>query len=139
MWINFLLGVPLFSVCLSKGQKRQLINMDLSNIQKEVHKIAVDNGFHDGDISFGDFIALCHSELSEALEVYRKYIDIRHIYYGHGKIGKQKPEGVPIELADCIMRILDFCEHNNIDIEEVIIEKMIYNKTRPYRHGDKKI
>jgi NTP pyrophosphatase (non-canonical NTP hydrolase) len=56
---------------------------------------------------------------------------------GHG--GNKKPEGVPIELADCIIRILDYCGHAGIDIEQAIKIKHEYNKTRPHRHGGKVI
>lgn len=50
----------------------------------------------------------------------------------------KKPEGVAVELADCMIRILDYCGHAGIDIEEAIRIKHEYNKTRPYRHGGKK-
>lgn len=50
----------------------------------------------------------------------------------------KKPEGVAVELADCVIRILDYCGHAGIDIEEAIRIKHEYNKTRPYRHGGKK-
>lgn len=51
---------------------------------------------------------------------------------------RRKPEGVAVELADCMIRILDYCGHAGIDIEEAIRIKHEYNKTRPYRHGGKK-
>ena len=73
-----------------------------------------------------------HSELSETLEAYREYADVRYIDQS-----SDKPEGVPIELADCIIRILDTCAHYGIDIEKAIELKMAYNKTRTYRHGGK--
>lgn len=36
-----------------------------------------------------------------------------------------------------MLRILDWCGKNNIDIEAIMKEKQEYNKTRPYRHGGK--
>lgn len=55
------------------------------------------------------------------------------------KFGGRKPEGMAVEMADCIIRILDWCGKEGIDIDDVIAEKMAYNKTRPYRHGGKKL
>ena len=56
------------------------------------------------------------------------------VYYGYD----EKPEGIPIELADVIIRILDYCAYAGIDIDAAISEKHEYNKSRPYRHGGKK-
>ena len=41
------------------------------------------------------------------------------------------------ELADVVIRILDFCEGQKIDLETIILEKMKYNESRPYKHGNK--
>jgi NTP pyrophosphatase (non-canonical NTP hydrolase) len=49
----------------------------------------------------------------------------------------EKPEGWATELADCIIRIMDVCEFYNVDLEKILVEKMRYNETRPYRHGKK--
>lgn len=75
-------------------------------------------------------IALMHSELSEAVEW------IRH---GNGK-SDHIPEftGVEEELADCIIRILDYAAHNNLKVGAALVAKMEFNETRPYRHGGKK-
>jgi NTP pyrophosphatase (non-canonical NTP hydrolase) len=48
-----------------------------------------------------------------------------------------KPEGIPTELADIIIRVLDICANWGIDISAAIADKMAYNETRPYRHGGK--
>lgn len=42
------------------------------------------------------------------------------------------------ELADVIIRVLDYCAYAGIDIENVLEVKHEYNKSRPYRHGGKK-
>jgi hypothetical protein len=87
--------------------------------------------------SFGDIIALIHSELSEALEEYRNGHEYQEIYFNTDNI--MKPEGIPIELADAIIRILQFCANNGIDIGNAVAMKMEYNTTRPFKHGGKVI
>lgn len=48
-----------------------------------------------------------------------------------------KPEGIPSELADIIIRVLDVCGFHGIDIAAAIADKMAFNETRQYRHGGK--
>jgi NTP pyrophosphatase (non-canonical NTP hydrolase) len=109
----------------------------ISEVAVEAHDNAVKHGFWDEEVikrrTFGDSIALIHCELSEAYEEYRKGRAVNEAYYGE----KGKPEGVPSELADCVIRIFDFCVANQIDIEKAILEKMAFNKTRPFRHNKK--
>lgn len=90
---------------------------------------------------FSEKMLLIISEISEALEEFRDHRGIREIYYKPGRTpdDPKKPEGIPIELADVAIRLLDFCEANGIDLEEAIAEKHAYNLTRPFKHGGKKI
>lgn len=71
-------------------------------------------------------LALVTSEISEALEADRKNLMDDHLpqYYGFD-----------VELADALIRILDLCGANNVDIGKVVRDKLAYNKSRPYRHG----
>lgn len=85
--------------------------------------------------SFGELIALCHEELSEALREYRNGHQPNETY--HGEDGK--PEGIPTELADVILRVLDMCGHYGIDIGSMLAEKNEYNKARSFKHGGKVI
>lgn len=80
-------------------------------------------------------IVLMHSELSEALEEYRSKHGPAEVY--HGEDGK--PEGIPVELADVVIRILHYCARHGVDLEAVLREKMNYNNTRKFRHGGKLI
>lgn len=48
-----------------------------------------------------------------------------------------KPEGIPSELADIIIRVLDICAYHDIDIAASLADKMAFNATRSYRHGGK--
>jgi NTP pyrophosphatase (non-canonical NTP hydrolase) len=73
-------------------------------------------------------IALMHSELSEALEADRKDQQAEHIF-GFS--------GVEEELADVVIRILDFANYNGLRLGEAIIAKMHVNLNRERMHGKK--
>lgn len=105
--------------------------MELNKITEEIHQNALEHGWWDEPRSFGEVIALCHSELSEALEADRKGEPLIWLD------SNGKPDGKAIEMADCIIRILDWCGRENVDIEKAISIKHEYNKTRPYKHGKK--
>lgn len=106
--------------------------MNIKDLVREAYDTAVDKGWWDEDRPVPEAIALMHSELSEALEEYRTGHAPNHTYYFAGK-----PEGIPIELADVIIRIADFCGRHSIDLEQALVEKMAYNKSRSKRHGGK--
>ena len=108
--------------------------MNLAELQKEAHAIARDRGWYDTERTFGDYIALIHSELSEALEWYRSNgTDWEEPIEGFGG----KPLGVPSELADVVIRVADMAEHYGIDLDAAVRAKMEFNRGREYRHGGK--
>lgn len=73
-------------------------------------------------------IALIHSEISEALERTRKDIEAPD---------EHCPEftNFEIEMADALIRILEFCVRRRLRIGEATLAKHKYNLTRPYMHG----
>ena len=107
----------------------------IRGLTHEVHALAIAKGWYDGqdrtNDAIGAKIALCHSELSEALECLRTG-DTEPRVTDSGK-----PEGLPSELADVVIRVLDLAGWLGIDLGEAIRAKHAYNATRPYRHGGK--
>ncbi len=97
-------------------------------IQAKIHKNAVDLGFWDKERNEGEIIALIHSELSEGLEALRKDLD-------DDKVPEFK--GIEAELADAVIRIMDYAEGYNYRVVEAIESKMLMNQSRERMHGKK--
>lgn len=98
---------------------------------------------------FSAYIALAHSELSEAQDAYRDKVwsgsETRYteaITKTSKPISGQpvsKPIGVGPELADTLIRILDMCDIWGIDIEYELRRVLDYGWTRPYKHGGRQL
>jgi NTP pyrophosphatase (non-canonical NTP hydrolase) len=104
-----------------------------------VHAEAVKHGWYDqvapdtmGKYFIPAQLALIHSEISEALEAYRKdgVPDPGEAFtVGDGSFVE--------ELADAVLRIIDLCGFLQIDIEHAVEVKHQYNLTREHRNGGK--
>ena len=111
--------------------------LTVTELVKEAHQTALEKGWWDKPRTVGDVIALIHSELSEALECYRRGGTEAIVNVTLGE--NNKPEGFFVELADAIIRIADLAGRYNVDLEEILRMKLEYNKNRPYRHGNKQL
>lgn len=133
----------------------------LNQLATEIHQNAIEHGWWEKERELPEILMLCVSELSEALEEYREnrvdtwnqcflegescsFVDMMNCPYSDMENGEyrcdhrgEKPEGVYVEMIDCMIRILDYLGHVGVDVDSMIREKMEYNKTRPYRHGGK--
>lgn len=81
------------------------------------------------DRNEGEILALVHSEVSEGLEAIRKDLD-------DDKLPEFK--GIEVELADAIIRIMDYAAAKKYRVAEALVAKMQYNTTREHMHGGKK-
>lgn len=68
-------------------------------------------------------IALIHSEVSEALEAFRK----------------SDRANFEEELADVVIRVMDCAGGLGVDLEKVILKKLEKNRGRGHRHGGKRV
>lgn len=86
----------------------------------------------DKNKNVGEQLMLMTTEIAEGYEHYRggKGLEVWLDETG-------KPDGLPIELADCVIRIMHFLAENNLSLEWLLQTKMAYNQKRPYRHGGK--
>lgn len=106
----------------------------LREMATEVARLNMEKGWRSKSRSFGEFVALLHSEVSEMLEAFRSW----------GRkdataTPEAKPEGIGSEAADVLIRLLDMCEYYSVDLEWEFERKMAYNRTRGYRHGGKRL
>jgi hypothetical protein len=136
--------------------------------QEEIHKLSVEKGWWeswpDPLKRLPESLMLIVSEAAETLEEYRNGHGPTEIYYEFPEanqfyratigpeptrlikgafpddnyIQRGKPAGIPIELADIVIRIRDTAQSLGIDLEAAIAEKHEYNKSRPYQHGRKR-
>jgi NTP pyrophosphatase (non-canonical NTP hydrolase) len=77
-------------------------------------------------------LALIHSEVSEALEDWRKDPELPDWH----RDDAGKPRGVAAELADVVIRVCDLAGVCGIDLEEAIRAVQDAAARRPVRHGD---
>jgi NTP pyrophosphatase (non-canonical NTP hydrolase) len=95
---------------------------------------------------FPAYIALLHSEATEALEAYRDSLWSETCYaIGKGEMHKKgcsgkshshpKPIGVGPELADVFIRLIDMCDMWGIDLDSEVKRVMAFGWTRPFQHG----
>jgi NTP pyrophosphatase (non-canonical NTP hydrolase) len=113
---------------------RDDINKVINHLIKDAHQNAVEKGWHDKPIDFGTTCMNIVGEISEGFNEYAHNRGLDEIYFNG-----DKPEGIPIELADAVIRIFDLCGKHNIPLAYALNMKMTYNKTRSYRHGNKRV
>lgn len=123
---------------LLNGSPAAVVPATIDGAAKEVGELAVSKGWWTTPRTPLEIHALIHSEIAEATEAVRK--GEPHMWTAPLKEGEKigKPEGEAFELADAVIRIMDYFHHQNWPLAAAIQGKMIYNATRSWRHGGKK-
>jgi NTP pyrophosphatase (non-canonical NTP hydrolase) len=105
--------------------------MTIQELQKRCFEQARDKGWTEKPVEVPEQVALICSEACEGLEAWREKQPISWTDQDG------KPQGIGSEYADVVIRIGHYAELLGIDLESEILRKLDYNKTRPYRHGNK--
>lgn len=120
--------------------EQETLSVLLRQFSKELHETSRGKGWwHDRDnlaltkagLAHVDIgcLALCVTELSEAIE------NIRAGYTPDDKIPQYS--GLEAELADTVIRILDFASARKLNVVGAMFAKAEMNKGREHRHGGK--
>lgn len=102
---------------------------NMSTLSWITYNNAKDKGFHDKERDPLVVHALICSEIGEATESVRN--NEPDFYYDENG----KPCGEASEIADIIIRCIDYCVERDWDIEKVLRLKTAYNLTRPRMHN----
>ena len=104
-----------------------MFEKEWNKIAKEVYKNAVNHGFWKDEVNDGERMALIHAEVSEALEALRQGNPSSNKIIEYSNLEE--------ELADAVIRIMDYAFGKDLDIAGAILAKIEYNQSREYMHG----
>ena len=82
-------------------------------------------GITDEHQEFANHIAHLHSEVSEMYEEFRKGRGFNETYFKN-----EKPEGIPVEAADVLLKLFAICGAYEIDILSALPLKVVYNAAK---------
>ena len=113
---------PCHCGCCNGASEEDIFKDVLNSAQAEVDALNHQKGWRQQERSVGDECTLLHSEVSEIFDGYRDT----------GIVPKD-------ELADVLIRLMDFANRYDIKLADEFLAKMEKNWERDYRHGGKTI
>lgn len=136
------------------NENDKIIRININEQCKKQHRMMLDKGFESKDLARD--LMLIVSELSEALEADRKGKDTHKLplpmeksllfRIGDSDFDKSTwkdyfesyiKDTIQDEIADALLRIMDFCGRYGIDIDTHVAIKSYYNSLRKQKHEKK--
>ena len=133
-WVNDYTMRRLHNIQLQPRSERltnmtQLFIQEFAAMQKQTLKIAQDHGFNlEQPVNDERHLLLITGEVSEATEALRR---------PEMEQDKHIPEFTELEaeLADVVLRTMNYAESKGLRLAEAIVAKSAYNTQRPFKHG----
>ena len=151
------LSTDAMAECVDSAPEETRRHQSLKSWQEMVHANAVEKGWWPGDRNFGELCMLMVTELAESFEEWREGKPLMYWKRKHPETEKVevvahdmeaepdeliargfKFEGIAVEMADAVIRILDWAGREGVDLGAIMELKHRYNETRKHRHGGKR-
>jgi NTP pyrophosphatase (non-canonical NTP hydrolase) len=113
-----------------------------NELAKTIHEGNAERGFWEGNRQLTEVVMLTVCELAEAIEADREKKWASENEYAR-YLNNPDPavfretikDTVQDEIADALIRILDFAHKFGIDLDFHVNAKLLYNSSRPHKHG----
>lgn len=119
----------------------------INRLSKEIHAGNIKRGFHEKEQPTTHYLMLAVTELSEAIEAERDgnrvcspdaarnfALAVKWGDFQPSEFSLEIKDTMPDKIADCIIRLLDFCALRKVPIGFHIAAKLAYSETGPYKH-----
>jgi NTP pyrophosphatase (non-canonical NTP hydrolase) len=112
-------GARMEQITIFEGEET---NMELNQLRDEVKRLLDEKGFAYDESTFWEKATLLHTEVSELADVIKKQ-------------GYEAKEDIEGEVADIIIRTMNFALMFDLDVEALVRKKMDYNFKRPFKYN----
>lgn len=100
-----------------------------NDLAETIHQDNMAKGFWPPEgRNVGEALMLCVTELAEGMEADRKDLRDDHL---------PQYTGLTVEIADCMIRLMDLAVGLGLPVAPALIDKLVYNRSRPHKHGKK--
>ncbi len=93
---------------------------ELDRLQGQVHDVAVNMGHWEDERSEQEMHAIMHVDLAKATVAVYQQLPL----YDFSEL---EPKGELVELADCVLRVMDYCGSLGISLGQILVRKHLHD------------